>query len=178
MRGRVLWLEEGVAHGQRKRRRVRGRSDQRESRSHAPRTKGRHQMKIAMRYERRAKHYSTWLALASWSNSRRITNAPGPTLKRSCSLTRKRKQVYQSVDHRLTITHSTVVDLVPLYPSSVQARFPFLHQIRQYYIDTYADRFFTSPPGWFGLYAWMEAVVHLPVSLWAIPAILRGESFA
>ncbi|KAI0016882.1 transmembrane protein 6/97 [Xylariomycetidae sp. FL0641] len=74
------------------------------------------------------------------------------------------------------------VDLVPLYPSSlwVPASSPlhFLHDLREYYFTTYNDQFFApSPapiPSFFPLFALLELVFHLPVSLWAVGR-LRGE---
>ena len=44
-----------------------------------------------------------------------------------------------------------------------------------FYIDTYHDRFFVAPPRWFIAYAWMEAVYHLPLSLWVVGGLWRGE---
>lgn len=49
-----------------------------------------------------------------------------------------------------------------------------MHDIRQFYIDTYHDQFFTQPPAWFSMYAWMELLYHLPLSMWAVPALLRS----
>lgn len=47
--------------------------------------------------------------------------------------------------------------------------------LRTYYIETYQDQFFISPPPWFGLYLWFEVLYHVPVSVWAVGALLRGE---
>jgi len=52
-----------------------------------------------------------------------------------------------------------------------------LLDIRNWYIATYKDKFFVHPPAFFTTYAILEAVYHLPLSLWAIGAILRGKSF-
>lgn len=47
--------------------------------------------------------------------------------------------------------------------------------LRAYYIRTYADRFFTAQvPNWFTVYMWMEAGIHIPVSLWAVGGLWRG----
>lgn len=46
--------------------------------------------------------------------------------------------------------------------------------LRTWYITTYNDRFFTTPPAWFSSYMWMEALYHVPLSFWAIGALLRG----
>lgn len=67
-----------------------------------------------------------------------------------------------------------MVDLAGFYPTSVRPTFTLA--IRDYYIDTYRDRFFIDPPLWFKGFMLLELVYHLPLSLWAIPAILRGES--
>ena len=71
---------------------------------------------------------------------------------------------------------SLVVDLYPLYPPSIRPA--FLDQIRDFYIDTYQDKFFIDPPGWFRAYVVMEAVYHVPLSIWAIGALMRGELFS
>lgn len=46
--------------------------------------------------------------------------------------------------------------------------------LREWYITIYADRFFTQPPAWFNMYMYMELVYHVPLSLWAIGALIRG----
>ncbi|KAH8158485.1 hypothetical protein CIB48_g9768 [Xylaria polymorpha] len=74
------------------------------------------------------------------------------------------------------------VDLVPLYPQSlwVPSASPLhiLFQLREYYITTYNDQFFQPPPApipsFFPLYAFLELVFHLPVSLWAVRALGTG----
>jgi len=65
------------------------------------------------------------------------------------------------------------VDLAPLYPNSLKPQ--FIHDIRKFYIDTYHDKFFTSPPAWFTMYMWMELLYHTPLSVWAIGALLRSK---
>ncbi|KAI1382705.1 transmembrane protein 6/97 [Hypoxylon trugodes] len=74
------------------------------------------------------------------------------------------------------------VDLVPLYPASLwvppSAPLHFLYDLRVYYIETYNDQFFAPPPAaipsFFPLFAFLELVFHLPVSLWAVRALLGG----
>lgn len=63
--------------------------------------------------------------------------------------------------------------MYPLYPSSIRPQ--FMTDIRTFYIETYRDQFFTGPPAWFGMYAWMEALYHLPLSFWAVGALMRSE---
>ncbi|KAF1982689.1 hypothetical protein K402DRAFT_362573 [Aulographum hederae CBS 113979] len=67
-----------------------------------------------------------------------------------------------------------VVDLTPLYPAAVKPG--WLYDLRAYHVATYKDRFFVEPPAWFNTYIWMEALYHIPLSLWAIPAILRDDT--
>lgn len=70
-----------------------------------------------------------------------------------------------------------MVDLCPLYPRMLQPA--FLTDIRTWYVATYKDRFFLetttsssqnvlTSPAWFRLFLWMEALVHLPISIWMI----------
>ncbi|KAI1208496.1 transmembrane protein 6/97 [Annulohypoxylon truncatum] len=74
------------------------------------------------------------------------------------------------------------VDLVPLYPTSLwvppSSPLHFLYELRVYYIETYNDQFFAPPPApipsFFTLFAFLELVFHLPVSLWAVRALLAG----
>ncbi|KAI0403754.1 transmembrane protein 6/97 [Xylaria palmicola] len=72
------------------------------------------------------------------------------------------------------------VDLVPLYPEALwvpeSAPLHALARLRRYYIAAYNDQFFLPPPAvvpsFFPLYAALELVFHLPVSLWAARALL------
>lgn len=76
------------------------------------------------------------------------------------------------------------MDLVPLYPTSLwvppDSPLHVLSDLRTYYIETYNDQFFRPPPAsipsFFPLFAFLELVFHLPVSLWAVRAFLRGVS--
>ncbi|GAB7326675.1 hypothetical protein MBLNU13_g10634t1 [Cladosporium sp. NU13] len=65
------------------------------------------------------------------------------------------------------------VDLAPLYPTSLKPE--FITTLREWYITTYADRFFTQPPAWFNMYMYMELVYHVPLSVWAIGALIRDD---
>ena len=67
-----------------------------------------------------------------------------------------------------------VVDLYAIYPPHLQL--PFMTSLRTYYISTYKDQFSISPPAWFTTYMWMEALYHLPLSVWAIGGLVRGKS--
>ncbi|EME43808.1 hypothetical protein DOTSEDRAFT_151328 [Dothistroma septosporum NZE10] len=65
------------------------------------------------------------------------------------------------------------VDITPLYPASIKPQ--FMIDLRQWYITTYRDQFFVSPPAWFTLYMWMELFYHVPLSVWAVGALLRDD---
>ncbi|RMY70214.1 hypothetical protein D0863_05949 [Hortaea werneckii] len=67
------------------------------------------------------------------------------------------------------------VDLAPFYPDSIRPQ--FMNDIRTFYIETYHDRFFSSPPAWFTMYLWLELLYHVPLSFWAVGALLRGSLF-
>jgi len=47
--------------------------------------------------------------------------------------------------------------------------------LRTWYIATYRDQFFVTPPAWFDLYMYMELIYHVPLSLWAVGALLRDD---
>lgn len=49
-----------------------------------------------------------------------------------------------------------------------------MNDIRTFYIETYHDRFFSHPPAWFTMYLWLELVYHVPLSFWAVGALLRS----
>lgn len=67
----------------------------------------------------------------------------------------------------------TVVDIYPLYPPSLIPT--FMTSLRTWYIATYRDANFVSPPAWFMLYSWLELFYHAPLSIWAIGALLRDD---
>ncbi|KAM3065488.1 hypothetical protein ACMFMG_011625 [Clarireedia jacksonii] len=72
------------------------------------------------------------------------------------------------------MTHIPVMflmDLQTIYPASITPR--FLTSIKDFYIETYHDQFFVSPPIYFQLFIWLELVVHVPVSFWAVGALLK-----
>ncbi|CAO2652869.1 Nn.00g022800.m01.CDS01 [Neocucurbitaria sp. VM-36] len=64
-------------------------------------------------------------------------------------------------------------DLTALYP--VQIKPLWMGSLREWYVATYADRFFHNPPAWFPVLTFLELVYHLPLTLWAIPALLRND---
>ncbi|KAK5133803.1 hypothetical protein LTR08_007232 [Meristemomyces frigidus] len=66
------------------------------------------------------------------------------------------------------------LDLAPFYPESLKPQ--FITDIHTFYVGTYGDQFFSSPPAWFTFYTWMELLYHIPLSVWAIGALLRGSS--
>lgn len=50
-----------------------------------------------------------------------------------------------------------------------------MSSLRDWYIATYGDRFFYNPPAWFSPLLFLELTYHLPLSIWAIPALLRSD---
>ncbi|KAF2743434.1 integral membrane protein-like protein [Sporormia fimetaria CBS 119925] len=74
------------------------------------------------------------------------------------------------------LTHLPVMlafDLTSYYPSFLKPI--WMTEIRTWYISTYGDRFFYNPPSWFPLYTLLELLYHVPLTLWAIPALLRDD---
>ncbi|KAF6827568.1 hypothetical protein CPLU01_09037 [Colletotrichum plurivorum] len=69
-----------------------------------------------------------------------------------------------------------LVDLVPFYPPSLYATpsspLHFLQQLRNFYIATYNDPFFTAShdalPSWFKLFTYIEMGYQLPMAAWMI----------
>lgn len=64
------------------------------------------------------------------------------------------------------------VDLVPFYPDNLRPA--ALDKLRAYYVDKYQDKFFTDPPIWFWGYIALEALYHMPLSIWAVGALAKG----
>lgn len=64
-------------------------------------------------------------------------------------------------------------DLTAYYPINIKPLWMF--SIRSWYVATYGDRFFYNPPAWFSTLTFLELVYHLPLTLWAIPALLRND---
>ena len=74
----------------------------------------------------------------------------------------------------LTNTDSTTAfDLTAYYP--IQIKPLWMSSLRDWYISTYGDRFFYNAPAWFPVLTFLELVYHLPLTLWAIPALLRND---
>ena len=67
------------------------------------------------------------------------------------------------------------MDLQSLYPASLTPS--FLTAIKDSHIANYNDLFFVSPPIYFNLFVWLECLIHLPVSFWAIRGLLKGMFF-
>ncbi|EAW12015.1 EXPERA domain-containing protein [Aspergillus clavatus NRRL 1] len=90
----------------------------------------------------------------------------------SSVLTRKRDLVYL-IFFIIHIPTIFLVDTVPLLPSFLQI--DFMHQIRQFYINSYQDKFFSDPPAWFTAFIAMELFYHVPLSIWAVGGLLRDD---
>ncbi|KAF2201083.1 hypothetical protein GQ43DRAFT_395083, partial [Delitschia confertaspora ATCC 74209] len=66
-------------------------------------------------------------------------------------------------------------DLTHLYPSFLQ--FPWMSALQRWYVGMYGDRFFYDAPVWFPIYSAMELLYHIPLALYAIPALLRNSPY-
>jgi len=64
------------------------------------------------------------------------------------------------------------MDFSSLYPAAIKPA--FLDDIRNWYIATYSDRFFTHPPAWFEAFVWIELLYQAPLNFWAIGALQRS----
>ncbi|KIV89862.1 hypothetical protein PV10_07230 [Exophiala mesophila] len=66
------------------------------------------------------------------------------------------------------------VDLAYFYPPALTPSISTT--LRTFYVETYADRFFISPPAWFKAFGVLEGVYHLPISIWFLGAIWNDHS--
>lgn len=74
---------------------------------------------------------------------------------------------------KTVLTFYSGVDLASFYPTAIRPAFTVT--LRDWYISEYRDRFFIAPPLWFKGFLVLELVYHVPLSIWAIPALLRGQ---
>ncbi|KAL4975273.1 transmembrane protein 6/97 [Aspergillus desertorum] len=87
--------------------------------------------------------------------------------------TRKRDLVYFGF-FAIHIPIIFLVDAVPVLPGLLDNAIS--RQLRDFYIATYRDKFFEgSVPAWFTSYTWMEIFYHVPLSIWALGALLRND---
>ncbi|KAG0156625.1 Integral membrane protein, putative [Penicillium digitatum] len=86
--------------------------------------------------------------------------------------TRKRDLVYL-LFFVIHVPIILLIDTVPLLPPILQTNLS--HQLREFYITTYRDKFFEDPPIWFTVFIWMELLYHLPLSIWATRGLLEGH---
>ena len=61
--------------------------------------------------------------------------------------------------------------MLPLFPFALPAA---TARPRQWYMENYADRFFTEPPAWFTAFITIEAIYHVPLSCWAVTVLGKG----
>ncbi|KAI9367287.1 transmembrane protein 6/97 [Aspergillus egyptiacus] len=67
-----------------------------------------------------------------------------------------------------------LVDAVPALPGLLENSVSL--QLRSFYIDSFRDKFFEGPtPAWFTTFTWMEICYHLPLSVWALGALLKDD---
>lgn len=64
-------------------------------------------------------------------------------------------------------------DLSTFYPASIKP--VWMTTLREFYVATYGDRFFYNPPPYFSTLLTLELLIHLPLTLWAIPALLNNN---
>ncbi|KAH9869047.1 hypothetical protein J1614_008124, partial [Plenodomus biglobosus] len=64
-------------------------------------------------------------------------------------------------------------DLSTFYPASIKP--VWMTTLREFYVATYGDRFFYNPPPYFPTLLTLELLIHLPLTLWAIPALLNNN---
>ncbi|KAF1960667.1 integral membrane protein-like protein [Byssothecium circinans] len=64
-------------------------------------------------------------------------------------------------------------DLTGYYPAAIKPA--WMTDVRVWYVATYGDRLFYNAPPWFPVFTALELLYHLPLTLWAIPALLRND---
>ncbi|KIW19602.1 hypothetical protein PV08_00175 [Exophiala spinifera] len=66
-----------------------------------------------------------------------------------------------------------LVDLGPLWPSTLRPQIS--RTLHDHMAATYNDKFFADPPAWFTWYLYIEALYHLPLSMWMMWAIPKDH---
>jgi len=67
----------------------------------------------------------------------------------------------------------TAIDLIPLYPISLQPYTSFLYD---YFRTTYNDPLYFKDPPFFRLYIIVEAVYTVPMCLWSIRGLIHDDT--
>ncbi|KAL5600891.1 hypothetical protein BROUX41_005730 [Berkeleyomyces rouxiae] len=83
----------------------------------------------------------------------------------------------------IALASMILVDLVPFYPSRLwampNAPLSFLNSIRQFYIDTYNDPYFTSThPSWFDLFTYIELFYQFPAAAYLLFQFLTEKNIS
>jgi hypothetical protein len=97
-----------------------------------------------------------------------------PSPPPSASIWSRKRDLLYLIFFIIHIPTIFMVDAVPLLPTAFQTN--LAHQIRAFYIASYQDKFFAQPPPpWFTAFIAMEVFYHAPLSIWAIPALIRDN---
>ncbi|CCU75973.1 integral membrane protein [Blumeria hordei DH14] len=67
-----------------------------------------------------------------------------------------------------------VVDLQVIYPPIIVPT--FMIDLKAFYVETFDDRFFRTPPPFFQLFVWLEILYQAPVIAWSLGGLYCNSS--
>ncbi|CAD6499216.1 BgTH12-04868 [Blumeria graminis f. sp. triticale] len=67
-----------------------------------------------------------------------------------------------------------LVDLQVIYPPIIVPA--FMIDLKAFYVETFDDRFFRTPPPFFQLFVWLEILYQAPVIAWSLGGLYRNSS--
>ncbi|OAP59877.1 hypothetical protein AYL99_04879 [Fonsecaea erecta] len=114
--------------------------------------------------------------------AQRVTTTPPATATATATATRRTRRRPLSA-RKLDVVYLCffivhvpimfLVDLASILPSILVS--PLSHSLRAYQLQRFQDQFFVRPPAWFTAYMYLEAVYHVPISLWMVWGIVKDH---
>ncbi|KAF2714182.1 hypothetical protein K504DRAFT_479681 [Pleomassaria siparia CBS 279.74] len=89
------------------------------------------------------------------------------------SILQRKKDLVYLVFFLIHLPVMLAFDLTSYYPAFLKP--VWMTSLQTWYVETHGDRFFYDPPAFFPLFTLLELLYHFPLTLWAIPALLRDS---
>ncbi|KAF7163598.1 hypothetical protein CNMCM5623_008447 [Aspergillus felis] len=92
----------------------------------------------------------------------------------SASIWSRKLDLFYLIFFIIHIPTILLVDAVTFLPTFLQTNIGL--QLRDFYIATYQDKFAEAAPPWYAAFVVMELFYQTPLSIWAIPALIRDNA--